>query len=119
MDGAETFNALCSFLRRNWAATGYKRSIDGDKKRPESAARTISATSMHGSRNLQGSLSCGSIWAISEHWETITFDDLNADYERLENNARHNKIFRGWRAHIAKIEYGLGKDISYAHDFPV
>ncbi len=112
MDGAATFNALCSFLRRNWTATGYKaqfrRRQKESRERSKDYQRYIDAwfTRLAKLIVLRIDLSYQ-----PEHWETITFDDLNSDYERLENNARHNKIFRGWRGHITKVEYGLGKGL--------
>lgn len=112
MDGAATFSALCSLLRRNWVAMGYKAQFQRRQKetrqRSKDYQRYIDAwfTKLAKLIVLRIDLSYQ-----PEHWETITFDDLNADYERLDNNARHNKIFRGWRGHIAKIEYGLGKGL--------
>jgi hypothetical protein len=112
MDGATTFNALHSFLRREWAAKGYKtrfqRRREESKKRSKDYQRYVDAWFAKLAKLIVLRIDLS---YRPEYWETITLEDLNADYERLENNARHNKIFRGRRGHVAKIEYGLGKGL--------
>ena len=77
-------NALCSFLRRNWAATGYKaqyrRRQKETRQRSKDYQRYIDAwfTKLAKLIVLRIDLSYQ-----PEHWGTISLDDLNADYERL------------------------------------
>lgn len=110
MDAAACFNALCAIIRKDWSEKGYK-------------ARFQSRVHETGNRTKDyrryidkwfAKLATLIVLRIDlsyqpKHWETITLDELNADFDHLYNNARKNKLFRGWRGYIAKIEYGLGK----------
>lgn len=110
MDGAMCFNALCALLRRDWSAKGYKARFQ--RRVVETRNRTKEYCSY-----IDGwfaKLATLIVLRIDlsyrpELWETITLDDLRTDFDHLYNNARNNKIFRGRRGYIAKIEYGLGK----------
>jgi hypothetical protein len=112
MDGAATFNALCDLLRRDWTAAGYKAQFQ--RRRQETQDR-----SKEYRRYIDAwfnKLATLIVLRIDlsyqpEHWATTTLDNLNTDFEHFYNNARNNKIFRGWRGYIAKIEYGLGKGL--------
>lgn len=110
MNGAEVFNALHAMIRRDWSDKGYKTKFQ--KRRQESVERT---------KEYQGFVDAWfdklatlivfrvDLYYKKEHWEKISLDDLCADFDHLYNNFRCNKIFRGLRGYIAKIEYGLGK----------
>lgn len=110
MDGAMCFNALCALLRRDWSAKGYKPTFQ--RRVLETRNRTkeyCSYIDQWFAKLVTLIVLRIDLSYLPDLWETITLDDLRADFEHLYNNARNNKIYRGWRGYIAKIEYGLGK----------
>lgn len=43
--------------------------------------------------------------------ECVTFDELESDLYRLQNNARHNTLFDEMLGYVFKIEYGMEKKL--------
>lgn len=110
MKGAEAFNAIVAILRRDWTEKGYKtrfrRRVRESRERSKQYQAHVDAWF--------GELATIIVLRVDlyykkEHWDEITLDDVTVDLDHLYANFRCNKIFKGRRGYIAKIEYGLGK----------
>lgn len=110
MTGGDSFNALVETVRRDWVQQGHKERF---RRRVRESYRLC--------REYQGyvgawfnKLATLIVMRVDlsyekKYWHDIKLNDVVADLDHLCANFRCNKIFRGLRGYIAKIEYGLGK----------
>ena len=107
---ADIFNDLCAILKRDWAEKGHKARFQRRRREALQRAESYRAYVKAWFAKLVTLIVLRvDLYYKSDHWAEITLDNLAADFNHLYNNFRCNKIFRGLRGYITKIEYGLGK----------
>lgn len=108
--GGELFNALVEIIRRDWVSKGYK-------ERHRRRVREANALSREYQRYADEWFDKQALivfMRVDLYYKKniaseISLDDVINDLNHLCANFRCNRIFRGLRGYIAKIEFGLGK----------